>query len=515
MLEDEIYRSSSQYRLWSFTEESLRSIRANTNAVASERVRVAIRRAKKDVRSRQPAAPTPMTRSGSGTPNAAGDADDGNNDDNNNNNNKTAEATGNGEQTAEKEQEQDMEKEIECLTTDEELELVRYYCEKTMELGDEYKPPLPTAVRATAIQYLRRFYLTNSPMTYHPKSIMPCALFLATKTENYYMSLRSFAEHIPNSTPEDIIAPEFLLTQGLRFTFDVRHPFRSLEGGIMELNAIAQGDGAPGPHHPEQQATNLQQAIQSLPPPPPSPANPDPKPSSSITSRIAKAHHNTREILRSAAQMTDVYFLYTPAQIWLSALLLADKPLAEFYIDTKLTPSSSSISPPPPQSSPTAEAAATSSSSLSSSQTQKLFTTIRTKLSLILNSCSTTLSTYQTSHTPTSAPATMKNLKRIGRKLYHCQNPEKIDLRSLTRAAKREGSSVAAATGTPAGTEAEDEAGADAATTTAVNSADGDEAELQRAAKKRKLERERFERDGARLFGGDLVQERKRKAGMD
>lgn len=100
----------------------------------------------------------------------------------------------------------------------------------------------------------------------------------------------------------------------------------------------------------------------------------------------------------------------------------------------------------------------------------------------------------------------MKNLKRIGRKLYHCQNPEKIDLRSLNRAAKREGSSIAA-TGTPAA--------AEAAAATGVNAAGEDEAELQRAAKKRKLERERFERDGARLFGGDLVEERKRKAGVD
>ncbi|EER39174.1 conserved hypothetical protein [Histoplasma capsulatum H143] len=489
MLEDEIYRTSSQYRLWSFTEESLRLIRANSNTVASERVKDAIRRAKNDARSQQPA--TTGARSSSGTPNTTGDADDG----------KTAEPTiGNGEQTTEKEKD----KEIECLTMEEELELVRYYCEKTMELGDEYKPPLPTVVRATAIQYLRRFYLTNSPMTYHPKSIMPCALFLATKTENYYMSLRSFAEHIPNSTPEDIIAPEFLLTQGLRFTFDVRHPFRSLEGGIMELNAIARGDGAPGPHHPEQTAAGLQQAIQSLPPPPPVtlaaaeyPDQKKPGGSGSITSRIAKAHHNTREILRSAAQLTDVYFLFTPSQIWLSALLLADRPIAEFYIDTKLIPLPSTTS---------------QSQSQSQSQPSKdVFSALRTKLSFILNSCSTILSTYQTNHMPSTAPATMKNLKRIGRKLYHCQNPEKIDLRNLNRAAKREGSSAAAVRGTGTGTgtpAAAAEAGAGVA-------GDGDEAELQRAAKKRKLERERFQQEGARLFGGDLVEQRKKKAEAD
>ncbi|PGH09002.1 hypothetical protein AJ79_05797 [Helicocarpus griseus UAMH5409] len=458
MLEDDIYRTSSQYRLWSFTEDSLRTIRANTNEAASQRVRVAIRRAKSDAPARQATA-TP-SRSGSGTPN---DAED----------NKGAEAGKDGEK----------EKEIECLTPEEELELVRYYCEKTMELGDEYRPPLPTVVRATAVQYLRRFYLTNSPMTYHPKSIMPCALFLATKTENYYMSLRSFAEHIPNSTPEDIIAPEFLLTQGLRFTFDVRHPFRSLEGGIMELNAIAQGEGAPGPHHPEQTAASLQQALQALPPPPPSSANTNPKQSSSTTSRIAKAHQNTRELLRSAAQLTDVYFLYTPSQIWLSAFLLADKPLAEFYIDTKLVPppptNPSSQQPNPPQ----------------LSQGQSLFTALRTKLSQVLTSCSATLLSYQTSHTPATAPATMKNLKRIGKKLYHCQNPEKIDLLSLNRAAKREGSSVVTGSGSGVG---------GTPTAVSVGPAGGGGSEEERAAKKRKLERERFEREGARIFGGEL-----------
>ncbi|KAK2734895.1 hypothetical protein FQN55_002464 [Onygenales sp. PD_40] len=440
MHEDEIYRTSSQYRLWSFTATSLQSIRANTNAVAAERVRAAIRRAKQ---ARQQTA-TPE----GGTPNAAAAGEDGK---------ENADGTGNGD-------------EIECLTPEEELELVRYYCEKTMELGDAYRPALSTAVRATAIQYLRRFYLTNSPMTYHPKSIMPCALFLATKTENYYMSLRSFAEHIPNSTPEDIIAPEFLLTQGLRFTFDVRHPFRSLEGGIMELNAIARGEGAPGPHHVGAQTPEgLRERISALAP---NPANQ--KFTGSITSRIGIAHDTTRQILRSAAQLTDVYFLYTPSQIWLAALLLADRPLAEFYLDAKLGPII-----------PTSTSTSSSSSSSTLSPTARALSSLRDKLTTTLTNCADTLSTYQETHTDATAPATMKNLKRIGKKLYHCQNPEKQDLIGLNRAAKREGNGSGSGSGTPM-----------------VMATD--EAELQRAAKKRKLERERAEREGERIFGGEL-----------
>ena len=85
-------------------------------------------------------------------------------------------------------------------------------------------------------------------MTYHPKQIMPSALFLSTKTENHYTALKSFASKFPKTTPDDVIAPEFLVTQGLRFTFDVRHPHRGLEGGFMELLALASGDGQPPPH---------------------------------------------------------------------------------------------------------------------------------------------------------------------------------------------------------------------------------------------------------------------------
>jgi hypothetical protein len=44
-----------------------------------------------------------------------------------------------------------------------------------------------------------------------------------------------FAENFPQTTGEQILAGEFLLCQGLRFAFDVKHPFRALEGAIMEL----------------------------------------------------------------------------------------------------------------------------------------------------------------------------------------------------------------------------------------------------------------------------------------
>src|ERR1700733_13422503 len=78
-------------------------------------------------------------------------------------------------------------------------------------------------------------------MTYHPTDILKTALFFATKTENFYFRLTKFADAIGGTKPEDVLASEFLLTQGLRFTFDVRHPFRALEGAVMELQALSRG----------------------------------------------------------------------------------------------------------------------------------------------------------------------------------------------------------------------------------------------------------------------------------
>ncbi|KAJ5921306.1 hypothetical protein N7466_009632 [Penicillium verhagenii] len=416
MIEDDIYRTSSQFRLWSYTSSSLSALRDKTNIIASGRVRAALQRARSTLPSATPSA--------AGTPQPGSDSEAG----------------------------KQNEKEIECLTPEEELVLVRYYCEKTLELGETYKPPLPTMVRATAIQYLRRFYLTNSPMTYHPKSIMACALFLATKTDNYYMSLRQFADGIPGDTStEDVISPEFLLMQGLRFTFDVRHPFRGLEGGVMELQAIAQGQGQPGPHLLHQSPHQLLQKLQSIAPPP--------FQSSSLSDRIARAHGITREILKAAAQMTDAYFLYTPSQIWLSALLLADRPLAEFYLDTKLG----------------GPLATTTASGADQSDLQNPLYELRSKLHKVLTDCSSLLQAYTTL---SSDPSQMKDLKRIAKKLYHCQNPEKANL-----AQKR-----------------------DSAQPQAVSNVTS-ESESERLAKKRRLE-EKARSGASDMFGPELVTER-------
>ncbi|OAP61404.1 hypothetical protein AYL99_03607 [Fonsecaea erecta] len=382
MIEDDIYRASSQFRYWSYTKESLARIRQETNKLASQRVKAAFRRVHDATR---------LSQNGDSHNDGAGISD------------------GTAADYVE----------IETLTVNEELKIVEWGCSKIMDMGEAMNPRIPSHVVATAIQYLRRFYLTNSPMTYHPKQIMMCALYLATKADHFYISLSRFIAELNNVSEDDVKAPEFLLLQGLRFTLDVRHPMKGLQGGHVEMNVLAE-EGRSG--------SSITKA-------------------SGSEKRIGVAADKAKKLLATAAQMTDAYFLYTPSQIWLGAVMVADRELAEAYISAKL------------------EALPFSADDLDTAADH-----FKQKLMATIASCATLLESYRS---PEDDAAQRKEMRRIGKKLTVCQNPEKMDIVAVARAkaaAKREG---------------------------------GEGTDAEKALKKRKLERERLERDGD-VFGPEL-----------
>lgn len=113
MIEDDAYRSSSQFRYWSYTEDTLARIRQKTNDLASERVRAAFRRAQASKAS-TPAQNGDQPANGSvqesGSADAVGDTD------------------------------------IQTLTVDEELKIVEWGCQKIMDMGEAISPRVPSAV---------------------------------------------------------------------------------------------------------------------------------------------------------------------------------------------------------------------------------------------------------------------------------------------------------------------------------------------------------------------------------
>lgn len=110
MIEDDVYRASSQYRYWSYTKEALARVRHETNEIASQKVRAAFRRAHAANRSAQ---------NGGSSNNAdgpnGGSADVG-------------------------------DVEIDTLTVEEELKIVEWGCSKIVDMGEAMNPRIPSHV---------------------------------------------------------------------------------------------------------------------------------------------------------------------------------------------------------------------------------------------------------------------------------------------------------------------------------------------------------------------------------
>ncbi|KAI5251504.1 cyclin-like protein [Aureobasidium subglaciale] len=272
LTEDDIYRTSTQFRLWSFSESALLSLRQNTHEAAVQQARSYL-----------------------------------------------------------------SESSLESLpSAQDELRLVQRYCEQVRATSDFFN--WNVNVKATAVQYLKRFYTTNSVITYPPKEIYKSVLFLASKTEGVHMSLSEYARRI-KTDPKDVLAPEYKIIQALRFTLDVRQPFRALKGCLMDLLNMAAGNGAPLPFR-NLTPQDLQNQICALPPPP-SGSKTQWQPSQQIGPKEAEnrahcAYTVARITLDAPALLTDVYFLFTPPQIYLAALKLSDPILFTFYLSTKI-----------------------------------------------------------------------------------------------------------------------------------------------------------------------------------
>ena len=122
LTEDDLYRTSTQYRLWSYNEEALASLRMTTNALAADRVRAAIRRL-------------------------------------------------DSSKLAIEEVKQDVDKpkvEVDCLTQEEEEKLVGFYCLRAIELADFCEFP------------------TNTKVFLHDSKFYCCAFYRCSSTKLCY-----------------------------------------------------------------------------------------------------------------------------------------------------------------------------------------------------------------------------------------------------------------------------------------------------------------------------------------
>lgn len=249
---------------------------------------------------------------------------------------------------------------------------------------------------------MRRFYLYNSPMTYDGTKISKTAFFLALKLElgTRAGSASDFASRLPKTTRDDIVAPEYTIVQALRFNFEVRHPFRGLKGMHLELEDMIHA--AYVAVHPDGRTPSdlRNEALAAL----------GAADEASAEGKLGNVYAHAKDMLAMAAQLTDAYFLFTPAQILLAAHQLAAPALTALYLSTKI-----------PAASP-----------------------VRPKILAAIQACADLLASHRSfSKTPTSnkhgwADTDLPETKRAMKKLRSCKDPATQDLVALNAGKKRD-----------------------------------------------------------------------------
>lgn len=137
---------------------------------------------------------------------------------------------------------------IPFLSVEDELALITYYLIKVGQIVRAFS--LPELVESTATTFVKRFYLRNTCMDFHPKNIVITCIFLASKAENYPLSLKEFARKLAGKSGDAAVVEEnrrtvldleFLVSQSLSFEYSVTGAHRSLYGLILDLQSLKEG----------------------------------------------------------------------------------------------------------------------------------------------------------------------------------------------------------------------------------------------------------------------------------
>ncbi|GAA5964990.1 hypothetical protein JCM3765_004819 [Sporobolomyces pararoseus] len=256
----QLYPQSSQFRNWRYSKQGLEKVRNELNEQAVQRMKTLWEEEKAQQATTTASTPSEPSTS-SNPPSAAPTPPPASTSD------------------------------IEYLTVEDEQLLVTYYLTQIQAMCGAFQ--FPEMVQATAMSYLKRFYLGNTVMDYHPKNIMLTCVFLATKTENFPISIDSFSARV-KTPPVDILSLEFLVSQSLKFEYKVHHAHLALNGILLDLQTC------PG--------VNL----------------------TTIAPTVSKAQSYLRTSRHTSAEL-----IYSPSQIALSCLHLVSPSLVESYLSSK------------------------------------------------------------------------------------------------------------------------------------------------------------------------------------
>jgi len=185
-------------------------------------------------------------------------------------------------------------KPINFITADDQKKLALFYETKFFDYCRVFK--FNINVLATSIIYFKRFYLYCSMMQYAPKNILLTCLFLACKSENSYIPLDELLKKVPKSPPSETIKElELIVSQNIRFEYQIHSPFWALHGFYLDIQAYLNG--------PNKDTVSLENNYQRK------------------LQQTYKSSHDYALI----SLYGDLIFLYWPSQIALACLMVASR----------------------------------------------------------------------------------------------------------------------------------------------------------------------------------------------
>lgn len=126
------------------------------------------------------------------------------------------------------------------LSPKEESYIIRRYLVNLKEFCRKFNPPMRKSVIASAFIYMKRFYLNESCMDYHPRNIGVTCAYLACKVDEFNVSIDQFIKNVRGDyrkAQETVLSNELLLMKKLKFHLTVHLPYRPMEGFLIDLRA--------------------------------------------------------------------------------------------------------------------------------------------------------------------------------------------------------------------------------------------------------------------------------------
>ncbi|MBN3284660.1 CCNH protein, partial [Polyodon spathula] len=117
----------------------------------------------------------------------------------------------------------------------EEKVIFKHYEKRLLDVCAIFKPVMPKTDNNTSCMYFRRFYLNNSVMEYHPRTIMLTCTFLACKVDEFFVGNLGESPTGQDKALEQILEYELLLVQQLNFHLVIHNPYRPFEGFLIDL----------------------------------------------------------------------------------------------------------------------------------------------------------------------------------------------------------------------------------------------------------------------------------------